>query len=107
MGLAGKSPLGSAVRAAGLGEGQSQAGGLEAVGQAPPPRIAANSVEAAAFSPGRKPDEELLLSPQFFLGEVGKACLEFTCRAAWGEGPSKSPQTQLSDSVKPAGGQYL
>ena len=40
MGLAGKSPLGSDVRAAwagGLGEGQSQAGGLEAVAMPLPP----------------------------------------------------------------------
>ena len=110
MGLAGKSPLGSAVRAPGLG-GWAKGKARQAAWRrwpcpSPPPP---HSVEAAAFSAGLSPDEESCFPPSFFFpgeGVRAKHAWRSSAGAAWGEGPSKSPQTQPSDPVKPAGGRY-
>lgn len=80
-------------------------------GHAPRPQPP-KSVEAAAFSPGLSPDEESCFflpssPPPRGVGVGAKHAWHSSAGAAWGEGPSKSPQTQPSDPVKPAGGQYL
>lgn len=54
---------------------------------------------AASFSPVPRPPRGV--------GVGAKHAWHSSAGAAWGEGPSKSPQTQPSDPVKPAGGQYL
>ena len=110
MGPAGKSPLGSAVRAPGLGGwAKGKAGRRPGGGGHAPPRHPPRALRLQPSVQGCRLMKRAAFPPVFFFpgeGVRAKHAWRSSAGAAWGEGPSKSPQTQPSDPVKPAGGRY-